>query len=90
MGKGEGNDNPLLYSCLENYMDRGAWWVAVYGVAQSRTRVKRLSGSSNKMIVNFPETDKRAQSMLLIYHKYIISLVFLYSGIIYTLKTWNI
>ena len=35
---GEGNGTPLQYSCLENPMDRGAWWAAVYGVAQSRTR----------------------------------------------------
>ena len=33
----EGNGTPLQYSCLENPMDGGAWWVAVYGVAQSRT-----------------------------------------------------
>ena len=32
---GEGNDNPLQYSCLENLMDRGAWWAAVHGVAES-------------------------------------------------------
>ena len=37
---GEGNGNPLQYSCLENPMDGGAWWVAVYGVAQSWTRLK--------------------------------------------------
>ena len=42
---GEGNGNPLQYSCLENPMDGGAWWAAVYGVAQSRTRLKRLSSS---------------------------------------------
>ena len=42
---GEGNDNPLQYSCLENPRDRGAWWAAAYGVAQSRTRRKRLSSS---------------------------------------------
>ena len=40
---GEGNGNPLQYSCLENPVDRGAWWAAVHGVAQSRTRLKRLS-----------------------------------------------
>ena len=34
---GEGNGNPLQYSCLENPRDEGAWWAAVYGVAQSRT-----------------------------------------------------
>ena len=43
---GEGNGNPLQYSCLENPRDGGAWWAAVYGVTQSRTRLKRLSSSS--------------------------------------------
>ena len=43
---GEGNGNPLQCSCLENPRDRGTWWAAVYGVAQSRTRLKRLSSSS--------------------------------------------
>ena len=42
---GEGNGNPLQCSCLENPRDSGAWWAAVYGVAQSRTRLKRLSSS---------------------------------------------
>ena len=36
---GEGNGNPLQYSCLENSMDRGAWWATVHGVAKSRTRL---------------------------------------------------
>ena len=40
---GEGNGNPLQCSCLENPRDGGAWWAAVYGVAQSRTRLKPLS-----------------------------------------------
>ena len=40
---GEENDNPLQYSCLENPVDRGAWWAAVHGVAQSQTWLKRLS-----------------------------------------------
>ena len=40
---GEGNGTPLQYSCLENPRDGGAWWADVYGVAQSRTRLKRLS-----------------------------------------------
>ena len=42
-GIGEGNGTPLQCSCLENPRDGGAWWAAVYGVAQSRTRLKRLS-----------------------------------------------
>ena len=40
------NGTPLQYSCLENPRDRGAWWAAVYGFAQSWTRLKRLSSSS--------------------------------------------
>ena len=44
---GEGNGNPLHFSCLENRRDRGAWWAAIYGVTQSWTRLKRLSSSSN-------------------------------------------
>ena len=43
---GEGNGTPLQYSCLENSVDGGAWWAAVCGVAQSQTRLKRLSSSS--------------------------------------------
>ena len=50
---GEGNGNPLQCSCLENPRDGGAWWPAVYGVAQSRTRLKRLSSSSsNEAFIN--------------------------------------
>ena len=48
---GEGNGNPLQCSCLENPRNGGAWWAAVYGVAQSRTRLKRLSSS-----IHFPPT----------------------------------
>ena len=44
---GEGNGNPLQCSCLENPRDWGAWWATVYGVTQSRTRLKRLSSSSS-------------------------------------------
>ena len=47
---GEGNGTPLQYSCLENPMDRGAWWAAVHGVAKSRTRLKRLSSSSSNIL----------------------------------------
>ena len=36
---GEGNDNPLQYSCLENPVDRGAWWATVHGVIKNRTRL---------------------------------------------------
>src|SRR5574337_772070 len=45
---GEGNGTPLQYSCLENPRDGGAWWASIYGVAQSQTRLKRLSSSSSR------------------------------------------
>ena len=44
---GEGNGNPLQCSCLENPRDGGAWWATIYGVAQSQTRLMRLSSSSS-------------------------------------------
>ena len=44
---GGGNGNPLQHSCLENPRDSGAWWAAIYGVAQSQTRLKQLSSSSS-------------------------------------------
>ena len=40
---GEGNGNPLQYSCLENPMDGGAWWAADHGVAKSRTRLSNFT-----------------------------------------------
>ena len=53
-GIGEENGNPLQCSCLENPRDGGAWWAAVYGVAQSRTRLKWLSCSSSSVTWGFP------------------------------------
>ena len=47
----EGNSNPLQCSCLENPRDGGAWWAAIYGVTQSRTRLKLLSSSSSSVCV---------------------------------------
>ena len=47
---GEGNGNPLQCSCLENARDGGAWWAAVYEIAQSWIRLKRLSSSSSRVI----------------------------------------
>ena len=42
---GEGNGTPLQYSCLENPMDRGAWWAAVHGVTKSRTRLSNVTST---------------------------------------------
>ena len=57
---GEGNGNPLQCSCLENPRGRRAWWADVYGVTESRTRLKWLSSSSSKdftpcHLINIPE-----------------------------------
>ena len=49
---GEGNGNPLHCSCLENPRDSRVWWAAVYGVAQSRARLKQLSSSSSIQVNN--------------------------------------
>ena len=56
---GEGNGNPLQYSCLENPRDGGACWAAVYGVTQSRARLKRLSSSSSDVTnIDIPKLCK--------------------------------
>ena len=47
---GEGNGNPLQCSCLENPRDGAAWWAAIYGIAQSQTRLKQLSSSSSSSL----------------------------------------
>ena len=60
---GEGNDNPLQCSCLENPRDGGAWWAALYGVAQSRTRLKRLR-SSRDASLHFQSTPPGRRSPL--------------------------
>ena len=48
---GDGNGNWLQCSCLKNPRDRGAWWAAIYGVAQSQTRLKWLSSSSSEILI---------------------------------------
>ena len=48
---GEGHGNPFQYSCLENPMDRGAWWATVYRVAKSQTRLKLLSTHTHRRAI---------------------------------------
>ena len=64
---GEGNGNPLQCFCLENPRDRGAWWAAVCRVAQSRTRLKRLSSSSLNCILIY-QVQKWVLFSLLLFH----------------------
>ena len=54
----KGNGNPLQCSCLENPRDGGAWWAAIYGVAPSRTQLKRLSSSSSRFVIAFLPRNK--------------------------------
>ena len=49
---GEGNGNPIQYSCLENPMDRGSWWASVHGVAKSRTELEQLSIAPTDHYIN--------------------------------------
>ena len=56
---GEGNGNPLQCSCLENPRDGEAWWAAVYGVTQSRTRLKRLSSIMQLIFLKIPRRKKK-------------------------------
>ena len=63
---GEGNGSPLQYSCLENPMDRGACWAAVCGVAQSQTRLTRLSSSSSTWLDNGSDRSEGYVSSLLV------------------------
>ena len=49
---GEGNGNPLQYSCLENPMDQGAWWATVHGVAKSWTRLSDFTHLNYMVVKN--------------------------------------
>ena len=57
---GGGHGNPLQYSCLEGPRDGGAWWAAIYGVAQSRTRLKRLSKQARSQEEGFKAKMRHA------------------------------
>ena len=63
-----GNGTPLQFSCLENPMDGGAWWAAVYGVAQSWTPLKRLGSSSSRYADDttlMAESEEELKSLLM-------------------------
>ena len=61
---GEGNGNSLQYSCLENSMDRGAWWARVNGVTKSQTRLPRKENSLSSEQWNMEQLCITSQSML--------------------------
>ena len=62
---GKGNVSPLQYSCLENPVDRGAWWAAVHGVAQSRTRLKQMCSGCWRRLLRVPWTARISNQSIL-------------------------
>ena len=68
---GEGNGNPLQCSCLENPRDGGAWWAAIYGVAQSWTRLKGLSSSSSHNVWLCRKLRRNIWIIIIIFVKYL-------------------
>ena len=70
---GEGNGNPLQYSCLENPMDRGAWWATVRSVTKNWTWLKQLSMYALLVM----QRTKSSQTCLLLFRKLILSKCFL-------------
>ena len=99
---GEGSGNPLQCSCLENPRDGGAWWAAIYGVAQSRTRLKWFSSSSSSWVQgqgtvnnNWGGKARETFSKRLVgtYHVYLLSLTHCSSlnlGVIFVLHTLDV
>ena len=65
---GEGNGNPLQFSCLENPRDSGAWWAAISGVAQSRTRLKWLSSNSSSSTSGLVSLMRSSSHIFLLNH----------------------
>ena len=79
---GEGNGNPLQCSCLENPRDGGALWAAIYGVTQSRTRLKRLSSIIQIKTITLIVLYLWDASML-VYTVLIYSFIFLYNILLF-------
>ena len=69
---GEENGNPLQCSCLENHREGGAWWAAVYGVAQNWTRLKWLSSSSSGRATELYWTGFLFKGLLVSYHHFFL------------------
>ena len=65
---GEGNGNPLQYSCLENPKDRGAWWATVHGVAKSWTQLSSWAHGSPLCLITYSCFYSHLESTILICH----------------------
>ena len=92
---GEGNSNPLQCSCCENPRDGGAWWAAIYGIAQGRSRLRWLSSSSNTIhCVQVPrknyKTYKRVENTGLILRDQVSNTArFWYSWYVRIIRLWK-
>ena len=86
---GEGNGNPLQCSCLENPRDGGVWWSAVSGVAQSWTRLKRLSSSNNEPITTIFQSILKSRDVILP-TKVCLVKAMVFPVVIYGCESWTI
>ena len=84
---GEGNGNPLQCCCLENPRDGGAWWAAIYGVAQSQIRLKRLSSSNSSSRLQYQTSYVASLFAHQCQHKRICSNYFQNSGKVSNIST---
>ena len=83
---GEGNGNPLQCSCLENPRDGGAWWAAIYGVAQSRTQLRDLAAAAAAAAAMF----HIKKETLLCQQRSISSRLMAFPIIMYGCESWTI
>ena len=74
---GEGNGNPLQCSCLENLRDGGAWWAAIYGVAQSQTWLKQLSSSNSSSSTSVTGKNKTNSILALFFLNFFLCCLYL-------------
>ena len=74
---GEGNGNPLHCSCLENLRDGGAWWAAIYGVAQSQTWLKQLSSSNSSSSTSVTGKNKTNSILALFFLNFFLCCLYL-------------
>jgi len=87
---GEGNGNPLQCSCLENPRDGGAWWAAIYGVVQSRTRLKRLSSSSSFIAMFSFLKDFLMWTIFTIFIEFVTILLLFYVLVFWSRGMWDL
>ena len=86
---GGGNGNPCQCSCLENPRDGGAWWAAVYGVAQTQTRLKRLSSSSSTLKICYTNVKMTLSGTIQLHYNY-LTCSLIWRGLRYQAKCYEL